>query len=99
MKDNLARIAQKQATSKEKLVGLCYRDYRFIHKFSRHILVICVLLKIGVEFGLYLGILYCLELDETPHRIFHNKYDLQFIIIFGTKLHSSIHMHLLHNAL
>ena len=65
---------KKQTTSNEKLVGLCSHDYSFICNCSIHILVICMLLKTGVEFGLSLGMLYCLELDEAPHRIFHNEY-------------------------
>ena len=39
---------------------------------SRCILVIFVLFKIGVEFGLILETLYCLGLDEYPYRIFAN---------------------------
>ena len=54
--------------------------------YSRLLLVICVLLKIGVEFELNLGMLYSLGLDEYPYRIFHNKCELYFIIIFVTKL-------------
>ena len=53
---------------------------------SRHILFIRVHLKIGVEFGLNLGMLYSLGLDKYPYRIFHNKYELYLIIMFGTKI-------------
>ena len=68
------------------VVGLCHHDYDFICNCSRHILVICVLFKIGVEFGFNLGTLYCLGLDEYPYRIFHNKLcQFYFIIKFGTK--------------
>ena len=54
-----------------KLVELCYHGYCFICKCSRLLSVICVLLRIGVEFGLNLGMLYSLGLDEYPSRIFY----------------------------
>ena len=87
--------------SNEKFVGsYCYHDYSFIHKCGRHVLVIlCVRLKSGVDFRLNLGMLYCLEMDEASYRICHNEYELYFIIMFGTKLHGSINMRLLHDAL
>ena len=43
-------------------------------------------LKIGVEFELNLGLLDNLGLDEYPYIIFHNKYELYLIIMFGIKL-------------
>ena len=98
-KTTLLGVHKKQAMLNEKLVGLCYHDYSFTYKCSRHILGIRVLLKIGVEFGLNLGMLYCWELDEYPYRISHNESGFYFIIMFGTKLHGSINMHLLHDAL
>ena len=90
---------RKQATLNEKLVELCYHGYGFKCYSSRHTLVIYVLLKIRIEFGLNLGMLYSLGLDEYPYRIFHNKYELYFILMFGSKLQGSINMHLLHVAL
>ena len=53
---------------------------------SRYILVICVLFKIGVEFELNLETLYCSGLGEYPYKIFANKCELYFIIMWGTKL-------------
>ena len=53
---------------------------------SRYILVICVLFKIGVEFGLNLETLYCSGMDEYPYRIFANKCVFYFIIMWGIKL-------------
>ena len=77
---------KKQTTLNEKLVGLSYHDYNFICNCSRHILVICVLFKIGVKFGLNLRTLYCSGSDEHPYRIFHNKCEFYFTINFGTRL-------------
>ena len=55
--------------------------------------------KIGIEFGLNLGMLYCLELIEASYIIFHNEYEFSLIIMFGSKLYGLINMHLLHDAL
>ena len=52
----------------------------------KHILVICVLFKIGVEFGVNLQMLYCLGLDEYSYIIFHNKCEFHFMIKTRTKL-------------
>ena len=56
-------------------------------------------LKIGVEFGLNLGMLYCSELDEYPYRISHKDYEFYSIIMFGARLYGSINMHLSQDAL
>ncbi len=60
----------------EKLVGSLYYP-----KCNRHIIVIlCVRLKIGIEIGLNLGMLYCLELDEYAHRLLHKECELILIL-------------------
>jgi len=51
-----------------------------------------------VGFGLKLGMLYCSEFEEYPYRIFLHEYEFYIIIIFGTRLHCSINMHLSHKA-
>ena len=43
--------------------------------------------------GLNLGMQYCSELDEYPYRILHKEFEFYFIIMFGTRLHSSINIH------
>ena len=79
-KTTLFGLYKKEATLNEKLVALCYHDYSFICNCSRHICVICVLLKFGVEFGLNLEMLYCLELDEYPYRIFHTNMNFTLLL-------------------
>ena len=80
---------KKQVKLSEKLVGSLY-----YHKCNRYIIVIlCVRLKIRIKIGLNLGMLCCSELDEYPYRILHKECEFYFIIIFGTRLHSSINIH------
>ena len=63
-----------------------HNKYSSICNYGRYILVICVLFKTGVEFGLNLETLYFSGFNKYPYRIFANKCEFYFIIMWGTKL-------------